>query len=121
MVLTVVPVQIENVSLDKTGVSPRLRATLRNATSQPVTEVLQIYLGFPTQAGEPPQRLAAFGKVTVPARSRREVDLEIPAAAFEVWDESVRRWRAVTGEFEVMLGRSSRDIVHRARLSRVGQ
>jgi beta-glucosidase len=110
--------QIEKVSLDKSGKLPRVRASLRNTGSQSTAEVLQVYLGFPSEAGEPPKQLAAFAKVTVPAGERRNVDIEIPATAFNVWDENTHRWRSVQGTFEIMLGRSSRDIVFRASLPR---
>jgi hypothetical protein len=54
----------------------------------------------------------------VPAGQQRIVDLEIPLTAFNVWDEMRHQWRAVQGTFEVMLGRSSRDIVFRGSIMR---
>jgi len=116
--LSYAPAQIGKISIDKSGSLPRVRVTVRNAASQSTNEVLQVYLGFPAEAGEPPKRLVAFAKVSVPARGEREIDLEIPVTAFNVWNETTHGWRSVPGAFEVMVGRSSRDILYRGAITR---
>jgi beta-glucosidase len=115
--LSYVPMPIENVTVNDAN-APRVRATVRNTGSRADAQVVQVYLGFPQSAGEPPRRLVAFTKVVVPAGQQRIVDLEIPLTAFNVWDEMRHQWRAVQGTFEVMLGRSSRDIVFRGSIMR---
>jgi beta-glucosidase len=114
--------QVEKVSISKSSVSsavaPSIKATVKNTGSRPDTQVLQAYLGFPRDAGEPPKRLVAFAKTTVPAGEQRDIELRIPNSAFDVWDESTHRWRSVRGAFEVSLGRSSSDIVFRGQITR---
>lgn len=115
--LSYAAMQIGKVTLTK-GSRTRLTATVHNTGSRSDAAVLQVYVGFPEEAGEPPKRLAAFAKVPVPAGAQRTVDVDIPESAFEVWDEATHRWRAVTGKFQIMLGRSSRDISFRAEVIR---
>ena len=115
--LSYAAMQIGKVTMAK-GSTTRLTATVRNTGSMGDAEIVQVYVGFPEGEGEPPQRLAAFAKVPVPAGAKRTIDLDIPDRAFEVWDETTHRWRTVTGKFQIMLGRSSRDISFRTEVIR---
>lgn len=94
-----------------------VRARVTNTSDRAGTEVLQVYLGFPEAAGEPPKQLKAFAKVALGPGERREVTIPLDARAFQVWDADRDRWTTPQGSFEVMLGRSSRDIVDRRRIT----
>jgi beta-glucosidase len=96
-------------STDKGGA--RVRARVRNTSNRRGSEVLQVYLGFPDSAGEPPRQLKAMAKVTLDPRQAQQVDIDVGPKAFEIWDSDADRWIVPAGAFEVMLGRSSRDIV----------
>jgi beta-glucosidase len=111
--------QIGKVSVSKgSSAAPSINATVKNIGARADAQVLQAYLGFPRVAGEPPKRLVAFAKITVPVGEQRDVELRIPESAFDVWDENTHRWQSVRGAFEVSLGRSSSDIVFRGQITR---
>ena len=74
------------------------------------TEVVQLYLGFPAGAGEPPQQLKGFEVVVLEAGAKAKVTLPLDSRSFSVWDVAASAWRIVGGEFKVMVGASSRDI-----------
>ena len=64
----------------------------KNANSQSVFEVLQVYVSFPDGAGEPPRNLRAFREVAVPCGDAEKgdvagvsVEIELEQRAFEVW------------------------------------
>ncbi len=114
-------IEISNIRLDSKEHQPAITATLRNTGSREDSEVLQVYLGFPSNAGEPPKRLAAFTKVALAANASKEVRIVLPASAFEVWDEAADRWVAPAGTYTLMVGRSSRDLVFKAALTRTAQ
>ena len=105
-----------DVTMDGLGVSDAaeggkiVRVHLRNAGSLASSAVPQVYLGFPAAAGEPPRQLKGFAKVELQPGEERDVDIAAPAAAFRYWDADKSAWVA-GGAYEVMLGRSSRDIV----------
>jgi beta-glucosidase len=105
-----------DVTMDALGVSDGaggakvVRVHLRNAGSQPSSAVPQVYLGFPAAAGEPPRQLKGFAKVQLQPGEERDVEVAVPATAFRYWDADKSAWVA-GGANEVMLGRSSRDIV----------
>jgi len=73
------------------------------------SEVAQLYLGFPPQAGEPP--LKGFRKTATlaPGASER-VTLSLAPRDLSIWDEVEHRWSAVPGVFQVRVGASSRDL-----------
>jgi beta-glucosidase len=104
------------VAMDALGVTDGadgakiVRVHLRNAGSRGSSGVPQVYLGFPAAADEPPRQLKGFAKVQLGPGEERDIDIAVPATAFSYWDADKSAWVA-GGAYEVMLGRSSRDIV----------
>jgi beta-glucosidase len=88
-----------------------LRARVTNVSDRPGTEVLQVYLGFPESAGEPPRQLKGMVKLALAPGETRELAIPLDARAFMIWDPDADRWVVPRGRFAVMLARSSRDIV----------
>jgi beta-glucosidase len=93
------------------GGGAEVRVRVHNLSQRPGSEVVQIYLGFPADAGEPPRQLKGFAKVELDGGGQTEVVIPLDRHAFEIWDPDADRWRIPPGDFEVMIGRSSRDIV----------
>ena len=114
-------IEISNIKLDSKEGQPAISATLRNTGAREDSEVLQVYLGFPPNAGEPLKRLAAFTKVPLAANASKEVRIPLPASAFEIWDEAADRWVTPVGTYTLMVGRSSRDLVFKTALTRTAQ
>merc|ERR1712046_165369 len=74
-------------------------------------EVAQVYLTFPATAQEPPRQLKAFAKTTQLAPGDHSVlTFNIEERDLSVWDVSSRSWKAVTSDFIIEAGSSSRDI-----------
>lgn len=98
------------------GGGAEVRVRVHNLSQRRGSEVVQIYLGFPPEAGEPPRQLKGFAKVELDGGGQAEVVIALDRHAFEIWDPDADRWRVPPGDFEVMIGRSSRDIVARFTL-----
>ncbi|MFJ6798740.1 beta-glucosidase [Streptomyces sp. NPDC091268] len=104
-------------SLEASPTAARVRLT--NTGSRRGREVVQIYLapvasgvGAATDA-DAPQRpaswLAAFAGVAANPGESVEVEIPLPARAFEVWDEQARGWQRVGGAYEVRASHSHGD------------
>jgi beta-glucosidase len=111
--LTYAPMRVDHIQVATSGAEPRVKATIMNSGSRPDAEVLQVYLAFPVTAAEPPRRLVAFRKIALAPGESRSVELALPARAFDVWDATAHRWHAPSGRYEILIGRSSREILFR--------
>ena len=71
------------------------------------SEVVQVYVGMPSEAGQPPQVLKGFEKVAIPAGAKRHVKIALADSELAIYDESLNSWRIVPGAYEIMIGASS--------------
>ena len=111
--LTYSPITLSDFNADRTSA----RLALTNKGQRADSEVIQIYVAFPASAGEPPKRLAAFSKVQLAPGERKVVTVPVPPEAFLVWDEQSKRWTVPAGRYEVLIARSSRNILYRTSLT----
>jgi beta-glucosidase len=81
-----------------------------NAGSRAGSEVVQVYLGYPSVAGEPPKGLKAFQKVALAAGQTQRVTLTLAPGDWSYWDATAHSWLVAGGTYSVMVGSSSRDI-----------
>jgi beta-glucosidase len=73
-------------------------------------EVVQLYLGFPKEAGEPPKLLKGFSKIALEANEKKTAEFELRDRDLSIWDVETHAWKLVKGEFDIYIGSSSRDI-----------
>jgi beta-glucosidase len=96
------------------GALVKLRVT--NTGDREGAEVVQLYVGFPSSAGEPPRVLKAFRKVALAAGERTRVTLTLTRRDLSTWSTRRERWVTPSGSYRLMVGSSSRDIRSRGRL-----
>jgi beta-glucosidase len=94
------------------GGQGRVRATVkvRNTGRRAGAQVVQLYVGYPSNAGEPPRQLKAFSKVFLGAHRSKRVTLDLDRSSFGVYDEAGSRWKTVPGKYRIYVGTSSRDL-----------
>ncbi len=92
-----------------------LRVT--NTGARTGAEVVQLYLGDPPAAGEPPRQLKGFVKLWLHARGAATVHLRLDRQSFSVWRSSSRSFAALPGRYVVSVGTSSRDLPRRAAIT----
>jgi beta-glucosidase len=88
-----------------------VRVRLRNAGARDGLETIQVYASRPASTVERPVRwLAGFTKAEAPAGAEVTADIAIPLRRLAHWDTATGRWEVEPGEFQVGIGRSSRDL-----------
>ena len=87
-----------------------VKVRVRNTGHREGAEVVQLYVGFPDSAGEPPKVLKAFRKMQLNPGQRATVTLTLDRRDLSVWSEARNRWVSPTGRYRLMVGSSSRDI-----------
>jgi len=83
---------------------------LKNVGMKAGFEVVQLYLGFPASAGEPPIQLKGFKKVNVAPGNTEKVSFTLANKDLSIWNVGTHSWQQVAGTFTVYVGTSSRDL-----------
>jgi len=84
--------------------------TVTNSGGVAGAEVAQLYLGYPSSAGEPPQVLRGFQKLQLASGAAGTATFTLDKQSISIWDIPSASWKAVSGTFNVFVGSSSRDI-----------
>jgi beta-glucosidase len=92
----------------------KVRFSVRNTGKVAGAEVPQIYLGAPSESGEPPKRLVGFEKVFLAPQERKTVEISIDPKGsshpFSMFQPDRQRWEIIPGRHRLFLGSSSRKI-----------
>ncbi|HEV2703718.1 MAG TPA: glycoside hydrolase family 3 C-terminal domain-containing protein [Steroidobacteraceae bacterium] len=99
-----------DLKITGTGAGRQVTVRLQNTGPRAGAEVLQLYVGMPEAAGEPPRLLKGFQKVMLKPGESRVVSMDLPDASLEVFDADRAQWALLEGSYRVMVGASSRDI-----------
>lgn len=85
--------------------------TVRNSGKTAGAEVVQLYVkDLKSAVKRPEKELKAFEKVYLKPGETKTVTWQLPTEAFQYYSESQKQWVLEPGQFEVLVGSSSRDI-----------
>ena len=90
---------------------------LTNIGTEDGTEISQVYLSFPPEAGEPPKLLKSFCKTFLHAGAEDSISLTLSDRDFSIWNSSIDDWQIIRGEFIVSVGSSSADLPLKASIN----
>ena len=83
-----------------------------NAGTRGGADVAQVYVGDAhAKVPRPPKELKGFAKVALRPGETRRVSVTLDERAFSYFDVARKQWRIDPGEFTILVGRSSADIV----------
>ena len=111
----------ENLRLSTTSLSAgealRVSVDVVNTGARAGQEIVQVYVrDREARLTRPDKELKAFAKVALEPGERKTVTLVLAREAFAFFDDKARQWTAEDGEFDVLVGASSRDIRAAARV-----
>jgi len=109
--------EYKNLRIDGRKVSLKVS----NSGGRDGSEVVQLYLDYPRDAGEPPLQLRGFQHVNVKSGQVAQVQFDITDKAVSVWHVHNHAYTVVPGSFGVSVGASSRDIRLTGKLHVFGQ
>jgi beta-glucosidase len=100
------------------GKSVEVKVTVKNTGDTAGKEVVQLYVADPKSSlPRPPKELKAFAKLALKPGESRTVEFELDERALSYYDPLRKAWVAEPGEFEILIGSSSRDIRQRAKFT----
>ena len=82
-------------------------ATVTNTGAVAGAEVVQLYLGDPASAQEPPRQLKGFARVSLAPGQSARVSFPLTGHDLSYWDDAANGWVVPAGTFTVYLGDSS--------------
>jgi beta-glucosidase len=84
---------------------------ITNTGSRDGTEVAQVYVrDGHSRLARPLQELKGFKKVSVKAGGKQAVSIPLGRSAFAYYDPEQKGWVAEAGDFNIVIGSSSRDV-----------
>jgi beta-glucosidase len=101
---------LSDLKITGSATGRKVSVRIQNTGQRAGAEVLQLYVGMPEAAAEPPRVLKGFQKVTLQAGESRDVVMDLPDESLRIFDEKSAQWALVNGAYQVLIGVSSRDI-----------
>jgi len=100
-----------NLVLNQAGEAVRVSLDVQNTGQRAGAEIVQVYVrDVQSRLVRPEKELKAFAKVELGPGESKTVTLTLDREALSYYDPTVKGWVAEPGEFEVLVGSSSRDI-----------
>jgi beta-glucosidase len=104
-----------DLKVNSSGTSVSFMVT--NTGTRTGEEIAEVYAALPASAGEPPKRLVGWRKVALDGGDTKDVTVAINPLYLKIYDEASDSWKLVPGSYDFMVGRSSRDLPLRERVS----
>ena len=84
-------------------------------------EVLQLYVSAPgSEVIRPDKELKGFAKVNLQPGEKKTVSFTLDKRSFAYYETRINDWFVESGEYEILIGSSSRDIRQRAKVTVTG-
>ncbi len=90
----------------------KVKIKVKNTGKVRGKEIVQLYVkDVKSSVIRPQKELKGFVKVELESGEEKEVEFELDKRAFAYFNVDIKDWYVETGEFEILIGKSSRDIV----------
>ena len=104
-----------NIQVNKSSITDRDTVTVSidvtNTGSRAGKEIVQLYIrDVKSTVIRPEKELRSFDKVELAPGETKTVTFELGKRAFAYWNTEIHDWHVETGEFEILIGSSSRSI-----------
>ena len=111
----------ERIEIDRErmsdGETAEVRVTIANTGQRAGKEIVQLYVrDRESSVIRPPKELKGFAKVELQPGERKTVTFKLDKRAFAYYEPQIKDWRVESGEFDILVGASSRDIRLQAAL-----
>jgi beta-glucosidase len=102
----------------KVNMPVEIKLTVKNTGKVDGAEIVELYVNDPVSAlPRPPKELKAFSKVSLKAGESKEVKFTLNSDAFHYYNPDKKGWIVEPGDFNILIGSSSRDIRLKKKIS----
>ena len=93
------------------GTAVAFQLSVTNTGEMSGKETVQAYIGLKQSAIDRPNKeLKAFSKVSLEPKETKIVNFELTERDLSYWNEESQSWKIESGEYQLFVGSSSRDI-----------
>ncbi|MDR2446086.1 MAG: glycoside hydrolase family 3 C-terminal domain-containing protein [Treponema sp.] len=90
----------------------RVSLTVKNTGKRAGKEIVQLYVRYPAASViRPVKELKGFEKVDLAPGEEKQVEFTLGKRAFAFYDTDINGWRVESGDFEILIGKSSAETV----------
>ena len=90
--------------------------TVTNTGTRQGAAVVQLYVGFPAAAEEPPNQLKGFAKVVLTPGQAGQAEMTLDRSSLAAWSTESNDWVVHPGTYQIRVGTSSRDLPQQTAL-----
>lgn len=102
----------DEVTVEGSGTDLTVAVTVTNTGERAGSDVVQVYVrDVESTVYRPDKELKGFAKVHLEPGERERVEISLDRRAFALWDVAAHDWLVEAGEFEILVARSSVDVV----------
>jgi beta-glucosidase len=103
--------EISDLKIKRNGGLPEITISVKNKGQRSGSEVIQCYVrDVVSSVYRPEKELKAFKKVFLAPGETKQIKFSLPIEAFQFYSETAKKWLIEPGEFEILIGTSSREI-----------
>ena len=85
---------------------------IENIGNSDGADVIQLYIrDLESSVDRPIKELKAFKKIHLKKGEKKTIEFKLTERAFAFWDDVSKDWKVESGEFEILIGKSSKDII----------
>ncbi len=92
------------------GTTTAVTFSVKNVSDTAGTEIAEVYASLPSQADEPPKRLAGWSRIKLLPGESKRVSVLISDDRLKIYDEKSDAWRLVPGIYTIRVGGSSQSL-----------
>ncbi|AIQ12493.1 glycoside hydrolase family 3 C-terminal domain-containing protein [Paenibacillus durus] len=105
-----------DIELDKKEIQDtetvQVHVSVKNSGDRAGKEIIQLYVrDIESRVIRPDKELKGFAKVELQPEEEKTVSFTLDKRAFAYYNVTLKDWHVETGEFDILIGKSSRDIV----------
>jgi beta-glucosidase len=100
------------LKVSKKKSSTKVCVNVENTGSFDGADVIQLYVrDIESSVNRPLKELKEFKKIYVKKGEKKTIEFNLTKSAFAFWDSVSKDWKVESGEFEILIGKSSENIV----------
>lgn len=110
--------EYSDITVDKTNITDeeavKVSVKVKNTGSLPGKEIVQLYVkDVESTVSRPEKELKRFEKISLQPNEEQVVTFELDKRVFSYYNVKLSDWHVESGDFEILVGKSSREIVLR--------